>query len=113
MCDLDQSDIIEIFTVFVHHRNLSCLLLIQNIYYQGAKCLRDIMLNTQGLVLFKNKRSCRQITTLAGQMFLGHKRAWFLDAYDKACAKPFSYLFVDFKSKWGRKISVAHWSSSK
>jgi len=89
------ANITEYFTIFVHHYNLTCILLIQNIYYQGANCLRDIMLNTQGLVLFRNKRSCRQISTLASQMFLGSKRAWFLQAYERATSKPYGYLYVD------------------
>ena len=91
-------DITEYFTVYTHHRNLSCILLLQNIYYQGAKCLRDISLNVQGMFLFKNIRSPQQIDILATQMF-PRKRAFFLDAYEKACAKPFGYLFVDLNPR--------------
>ena len=96
----------EYFTVFTHHRNLSTIILLQNIFYQGAKCLRDITLNVQGIVLFQNKRSPRQIGDLASQMFLGHKRAWFLNAYEKACAKPYGYLFVDLSSRYHDKFQL-------
>ena len=107
MTELDAcQSITEYFTVFVHHNNLSCMLLLQNIYYQGAKCLRDILLNAQGMVLFKNKRSPRQIGTLASQMFLGNKRAWFLDAYEKATAKPFGYLYVDLSPRSDDKYQL-------
>jgi len=94
------TNLTEYFTVYTHHKNMSTILLLQNIFYQGAKCMRDISLNVQGIVLFKNKRSPRQIGILATQMFLGQKRAWFMDAYDKACHRPYGYLLVDLSSHY-------------
>lgn len=87
--------ITELITVYTHHKNLSTILLIQNIFYQGAKCLRDITLNVQGIILFRNKRSALQISNLAKDMFPGSKRLYFLDAYEKATSKPYGYLFID------------------
>lgn len=98
--------ITDLFTVYVHHRKLSCILLLQNIFYQGAKCLRDITLNVQGLILFKNKRSPAQIGELAKQMFPGSKRAYFLDAYSKACSRPFGYLFIDLSPLGNDKFQL-------
>jgi len=90
--------IIDYFTIYTHHRNLSCVLLLQNIFHQGAKCLRDISLNTQGLILFRNMRSPQQISTLASQMFPGKKRKYFLNSYELATSKPHGYLFVDINA---------------
>lgn len=100
------SNLTEYFTVYTHHHNLSTVMLVQNIFYQGAKCMRDISLNVQGMVLFQNKRSPRQIGVLASQMFLGHKRSWFLDAYEKACSKQFGYLFIDLSSRYPDKFQL-------
>lgn len=100
-------DVTEYFTNFVHHRALSCLLVVQNIFYQGAKCLRDISLNVQGIFLFKNLRSVRQVATLASQMFSGKTRKQcFLDAYEKATSKPFGYIYVDINPRNPEKYQL-------
>ena len=93
-------DVTEYFTVYVHHKALSCILLLQNLFYQGAKCLRDISLNVQGMFLFKNMRSPQQIGILATQMSVGSsRRRFFLDAYQKACSKQYGYLYVDINKR--------------
>ena len=43
----------ELFTKGSHHRNLSVILITQNVFHQGKFC-RDISLNCKYLVLFKN-----------------------------------------------------------
>ena len=71
----DASNNIEVqnvFTKYVHHRNLSCIYLVQNLFIQG-KSSRTISLNTNYLVLFKNPRDKYQITLLGRQMFPGNK----------------------------------------
>lgn len=84
---------VEIFTVFCHHRRLSTVLVLQNIFTR-APCLRDITLNVQAICLFKNMRCSQQVRCLANQMFPGRSK-YFLDAYEKACTKPFSCLIID------------------
>jgi hypothetical protein len=93
-------DVVDFFTVFVHHRSLSVFLVLQNIFYQGAKnYLRDISLNVQGMILFKNMRSPHQINILGSQLFPGEKRKYFMDAYEKAVSRKFNYLFVNINPK--------------
>ena len=53
-----------------HHRNLSVIYIVQNLFHQG-KGSRSISLNSHYLVLFKNPRDKLQILTLAMQMYLG------------------------------------------
>lgn len=57
-----------LFTKYVHHRSLSCMYLVQNLFMQG-KASRTISLNTNYTVLFKNPRDKYQITLIARQMF--------------------------------------------
>lgn len=45
----------NLFTKGSHHRNLSVILITQNVFHQG-RGKRDIALNTQYLVMFKNVR---------------------------------------------------------
>jgi hypothetical protein len=82
----------KLFTQGIHHRNLSVILILQNLYKQG-KSMRDIALNAQYLVLFKNVRDTSQITVLARQMGLPH----LVDAYRKVTAEPFQPIVIDMK----------------
>jgi hypothetical protein len=84
----------DLFTKGCHHRNISIILLVQNLFHQGPK-MRDIHLSTNYLVLFKNPRDKTQISHLARQAFPENPK-YLLDAYKKATSKPFGYLMIDF-----------------
>ena len=62
--------IVNLFTRGSHHRNLSVIYIVQNLFHQG-KGSRSISLNSHYLVLFKNPRDKLQILTLAKQMYPG------------------------------------------
>ena len=99
-------DITEYFTVFSHHRNLSCILVLQNALYQ-AQCVRDISYNVQGMIIFRNLRSPQQVGILATQMFPGKKRKYFLDAYKQACLdRQFGYLYCDINPRNDMKYQL-------
>ena len=89
------SDICELYTEGSHHRNLSVICLLQNIYHHGREN-RTMSLNTQYLVLFKNPRDQLQVMTLSRQMF-PHRSYQFMDQFNQATAKPFGYLVIDLK----------------
>ena len=89
------SDICELYTEGSHHRNLSVICLLQNIYHHGREN-RTMSLNTQYLVLFKNPRDQLQVMTLSRQMF-PHRSYQFMDQFNRATAKPFGYLVIDLK----------------
>ena len=86
-------DIINLFTVYVHHLKLTTLFITQNLFGRG-KYMRSISLNTHYFILFKNMRDKQQISTFARQIFPG-KVKYFMDAYDKAISKPYNYILVD------------------
>ena len=50
-----ERNVCDLFTKGSHHRNISVVLLTQNIFHQGTHC-RDISLNAKYLVLLKNQR---------------------------------------------------------
>ena len=58
----------ELFTKGSHHRNLSVILILQNLFYRGKE-MRTISLNSHYMVLFKNSRDASQINHLARQMY--------------------------------------------
>ena len=87
--------ICDLFTKGSHHRNLSVICLVQNLYYQGKES-RTMSLNSQYLVLFNNPRDQQQITVLARQMYPGQSEQ-FLSTYRMAASKPFGYLLIDLK----------------
>ncbi len=60
--------VVRIFTQYRHHRNMSVIILTQNIFHQG-KLSCAISLNSNYLVLFQNPRDKLQMNILAQQMF--------------------------------------------
>ena len=87
--------ICDLFTKGSHHRNLSVLCLLQNMYYHGREN-RSMSLNSHYLVLFKNPRDQQQIMVLARQMYPDNSQG-FLTAYRGATEKPYGHLVVDLK----------------
>ena len=59
--------IADLFTKGSHHRNLSIIYIVQNIFHQGKET-RNISLNAHYIVLFKSPRDKPQISMLARQV---------------------------------------------
>ena len=85
--------IVNLFTCGSHHRNLSLIYIVQNLFYQG-KGSRSISLNNHYLVLFKNPRDKLQILILAKQMYPG-QTDFFLHQYEEVVKRPFGYVLID------------------
>lgn len=85
----------NIFTKGCHHKNLSCIFILQNIFHQGKE-LRNISLNAHYMVLFKSPRDSSQTNHLAKQMFPGYVK-YMQEAFNDATAKPHGYLLCDLK----------------
>ena len=88
--------IVNLFTRDSHHRNLSVIYIVQNVFHQG-KGGRSISLNSHYLVLFKNPRDKLQVLTLAKQMYPG-RTDFFLKQYEEAVRRPYGYLLIDLKT---------------
>lgn len=86
-------DICEMFTINSHHRSISCILILQNIFHRGQFC-RDISLNCQYIVLFKNPRDQSQFGALARQIAPDKWRE-LEKVYKTVTKSPWSNLVLD------------------
>ena len=86
----------DVAALFTHgrHENMSVIFLTQNFFHK-SKYARDISLNIDYVVLFKNTRDPSMVMHLGQQM----GNAKFLKlAYRAATENPFSHLFIDMRS---------------
>lgn len=83
----------ELFTKGSHHRNMSVVLITQNIFHQSKYC-RDISLNAKYIVIFKNPRDKAQFNHLARQIYPENVKA-LQNLYKEVTAVGHSYLFID------------------
>lgn len=93
MNNADNSKISELFTKGSHHRNISIILITQNIFHKGVHS-RDISLNTKYLIVFKNPRDQQQFLYLARQIYPENAKD-LLKIYKEATSKPHKYLLID------------------
>lgn len=83
----------DLFVRGSHHKSLSIIYLNQNLFHKGQ---RDISLNANYLVLFKNPRDRAQIFYLARQIYPENPK-FLQEIYYDATKHSFSYLFIDLK----------------
>ena len=94
----------RLFSVGSHHRNLSVIFIVHNLFHQGRE-MRNISLNSHYLILFKNPRDKQQVATLARQMYPSSWR-FLVEAYNDATANPHGYLLLDLKPSTDGKFRV-------
>ncbi len=85
--------ITDLFTEGSHHRNLSVVVIQQNLYYGKDPTQRC---NSQYIVLFKNPGDQTLIATLARQMF-GNNHHYFTRQWQEATSKPYGHMIIDLK----------------
>lgn len=91
MENVKKNTLSQIFTKGSHHWNISCIHIIQNLFYDG---LRTSRVNAQYLFLLKNPSDKLQAMNLAKQIFPKNTQ-YFMEAYENACEQPHGYLLVD------------------
>ena len=94
MDEVDKN-VMRLFTKGSHHRNISVIYIVQNLFSQNRD-YRTISLNAHYLVIFKNPRDASQIAHLAKQMYPGQSR-YVQEAFTLATRKPYGYLLLDLK----------------
>ena len=94
-----RSDVKSLFTRG-RHLSVSIIFLSQNLFHRG-KSNRDISLNTDYMVLFKNARDVSIVGNLAQQMGCAKFMKW---AYKDATQTPYSYLLIDLRSDTPEKL---------
>ena len=90
----DSKQISQLFTQESHHKNLTVIFLVQNLFFQGKE-MRNISLNAHYMVLYKNPRDKSQIRFLAQQTFPENSK-FLCNAFLHATEEPHSYLVLDF-----------------
>ena len=94
----------RLFSVGSHHKNLSVIFIIHNLFHQGKE-MRNLSLNSHYIVLFKNPRDKLQISTLARQMYPGNPK-FLTEAFHDATKNPFGYLMLDLKPSTDDKYRI-------
>ena len=92
---LNSEEIMNLFTVGSHHRNTSVFFLTQNIFSKG-KFSRDISLNSNYMLIFKNPRDQQQLQILARQMYPNNSK-FLKESFQDATKASFGYLLLDLK----------------
>jgi hypothetical protein len=94
MSDLGSSKMAsDLFTRGVHHKNLSVVFILQNLFFQ-AKEMRTISLNSQYFVLFENSRDVSQIRTLGKQLCPTNSK-FLVEIYKDAVSTRYGHLLID------------------
>lgn len=85
--------ICDLFTRGSHHRNISVVLIMQNIFHQ-SRYSRDISLNAKYIVIFKNPRDKSQFNHLARQIYPDNPME-LQRIYKEITQYGHGYLFID------------------
>jgi hypothetical protein len=86
-------EVCHLFTKGSHHRNISVILITQNLYRQWRFC-RDISLNAKYLVLLKSVTDKNQFTHVPRQVYPKDSGSMY-QVHLNATAKPHGYLVLD------------------
>jgi len=83
----------ELFTKGSHHRNISLVLITQNLFHQSSSS-RDISFNSKYIVVLKNPTDKTQIEDLGRQVYPENTYS-FHKTYLDVGKDPHTYLFLD------------------
>ncbi len=90
-------EVCELYTEGAHHRNLSVISLMQNLFNRGKEN-KTMNLNSHYLVVFKNPRDRQQVAVLGQQMY-PHRSSYFMEKFSAATSEPYGCLVVDLKQE--------------
>ena len=105
LAECSSSQFVEnLFVRNSHHNNISLILITQCLYYAG-KNRKTQANNAQYFIFLKNKAALATINTFARQRFPLRSRQ-FMEIYQDATKKPFSFLIADFHAKSDDKYAL-------
>lgn len=90
-------EVCELFTINSHHKSISVILILQNVYF-NSKFAREISLNNQYLVYFKNPRDSTQFSILARQICPDNWRS-LARVYKEITRRPFGHIIIDLSQQ--------------
>lgn len=85
----------QICTLGTHHWNISCVYIVQNLFYAG---LRTSRINATYIVIFKSPADKLQVSTLSKQMYPSEPHK-LVDAYTTATSERYTYLLIDLSQE--------------
>ena len=88
----DSKQISKLFTQEAHHKYLTVIFIVQNVFYQGRE-KRNISLNAPYHFLYTNQRFKSQSRYFAHQIFRENSKH-LPKVYDQATQNPSSYLLI-------------------
>ena len=94
----------KLFTQGAHHRNLTVVFIVQNLFHQGDS-MRSVSLNAHYMLLFKNPRDKGQVRALGSQMFPGDAN-YLVSAYCDATEERYGYLLLDLHPETPEPLRV-------
>lgn len=97
-------NLIELTTVIARHCKISLMFLLQNLYHNSTSA-REIALNCQVNIIFRNDRSASQVTRLASQV-MPQNIPYFIQSYEMATSMPYGYLVVDLCPNTDKKFKL-------
>ena len=77
-----------------HHRNLTVIYHVQNVYIIQGNRLKSISLNSNYSVVYFKGRDASQFRTMAYQICFSEGQ-WLVNAFTDATSKPYKYLELD------------------
>lgn len=86
-----------LFSKGCHHLSMSVIFVTQNLFHKGSE-IRDSSLNSQYLIVFKNRRDQSQIMHLGRQLYPGRVK-FFREVFDDATKEPFAFLLIDLRNQ--------------
>ena len=96
------ADIGKLFTKGRSHLNCNVILVWQNVFPKGPE-MRNLSINAQHIVIFKNPRDKSQIRFFAQQVAPG-KVTSFLDIFNDCTKRSYGYLHCDFSQNTPEEI---------
>ncbi len=92
----------NIFTKGSHHRNVTVVFLVQNVFEKG---FRTVNVTMHYLFMFKNPRDQQQIQNLGKQLYPGMAQ-FVREVYADATLEPFTYLLFDAHNETPQELRI-------
>ena len=99
---ISSKQVCEMFTRGSHHRNISVILITQNLFHHGRFC-RDVSLNAHYIVALKTVRDKKQFMYLDSQVYPEDSLGLY-NAYLDATQEPYGYLLLDLKQNTNDRL---------
>lgn len=101
---INDDNIFNLFTIDSHHKNISVIIVTQNLFMNG-KHARSISLNCHYIMVMNNPRDRSQISYLAREMYPTNPK-FIVECYEDATNAEYGYLFLDFKQNTKNECRV-------